>query len=252
MPIQSAGRKLTSAEGFALDRPLRASVYGHTRDVSQPETAIPPGTKINEPNISDGISFLSLLEADSFPACFFDPQYRGVLDKQKYGNEGNRQKERSNLPQMSSNDIHRFIKSIDRVLMPSGHLFFWTDKFHLCTGIDRWLSGTNLSIVDLVTWDKMRIGMGYRTRRSAEYLVILQKTPMRAKGVWLRHDIPDVWKEKPPQRNGHAKPVKLQSALIESVTNPGDIVLDPASGSYSVLAAALRCGRNFLGCDIRD
>ena len=50
----------------------------------------------------------------------------------------------------------------------------------------------------------------------------------------------------------HPKPVGLQAALIEAVTDPGDIVLDPAAGSYSVLAAAQRMGRRFLGCDIAD
>nr|WP_244912873.1 DNA methyltransferase [Helicobacter muridarum] len=33
----------------------------------------------------------------------------------------------------------------------------------------------------------------------------------------------------------HSKPKGLQKALIESCTNEGDLVLDPASGSFSVL-----------------
>ena len=49
------------------------------------------------------------------------------------------------------------------------------DKFHLCEGIKNWIAGTNLHIVDLITWNKETFGMGYRTRRTAEYLLILQK-----------------------------------------------------------------------------
>ena len=51
----------------------------------------------------------------------------------------------------------------------------------------------------------------------------------------------DVWIE-PLARLGavHPKPVGLQSALIEAVTDPGDVVLDPAAGSYSTLTAAQR------------
>jgi site-specific DNA-methyltransferase (adenine-specific) len=64
--------------------------------------------------------------------CIFDPQYRGVLDKQKYGNEGSRQKGRAALSQMNESDIRTFILEIDRALMPSGHLLLWIDKFHLC------------------------------------------------------------------------------------------------------------------------
>ena len=50
--------------------------------------------------------------------------------------------------------------------------------------------------------------------------------------------------------NVHPKPVNLQARLIEAVTVPGDVVLDPAAGSYSVMTAAHQVGRQFLGCDI--
>ncbi len=42
--------------------------------------------------------------------------------------------------------------------------------------------------------------MGYRTRRRAEYCIILQKQPRRAKGVWKTHNIPDVIQERASQR----------------------------------------------------
>jgi site-specific DNA-methyltransferase (adenine-specific) len=205
---------------------------------------------LDQRNSADGLDLLAALEPDSYPLCFFDPQYRGVLDRQKYGNEGSRQKVRSTLPQMSQEQILSFIQAIDRALMPSGHLLLWVDKFHLCTGVTAWLDGTALSTVDLVVWNKQRMGMGYRTRRVSEYCLVLQKSPLRAKGVWLVHDIRDVWDEKAGSKFAHAKPVGLQARLIEALTNPGDIVLDPAAGGYSVLDACTRTERHFLGCDI--
>jgi site-specific DNA-methyltransferase (adenine-specific) len=173
-----------------------------------------------------------------------------VLDRQKYGNEGKRQKERAERVQMSEALIGEFIREIDRVLIESGHLLLWMDKYHLCTGVAAWLDGTRLETVDLIVWNKMRIGMGYRTRRTSEYCLVLQKKPLRAKGVWKAHDIPDVWNEKLPHRGGHAKPVGLQTRLIDCLTNPGDVVIDPAAGTYSVLNACAAAGRNFLGCDL--
>jgi len=145
----------------------------------------------------DGLKFLSLLPENSFPVAFLDPQYRGVLDKLNYGNEGkNRGKRRSSLPQMGDSIITRFIAGIDRALIPSGHLFLWMDKFHLCQGFEDWIVGTGLNVVDLVVWNKKKMGMGYRTRRVAEYLIVLQKLPCRAKGVWKIHNITDVVDEK--------------------------------------------------------
>ncbi|WP_342352669.1 hypothetical protein [Helicobacter muridarum] len=46
-----------------------------------------------------GLTLMQSLESQSVDLCFFDPQYRGVLDKMKYGNEGERQKGRAALHQ---------------------------------------------------------------------------------------------------------------------------------------------------------
>jgi site-specific DNA-methyltransferase (adenine-specific) len=226
------------------------TVFGNGRDVVQPAVFVPEGLELDAQNRRDGLLLLRELRPDSFPLCFFDPQYRGILDHQRYGNEGERQRARSEMRQMSEAEIKQFLHRIDRVLMPTGHLLFWTDKFHLCTGVGPWLDGTNLDIVDLIVWNKMRIGMGYRSRRISEYLVIMQKAPRRAKGVWALHNIPDVWDEKVTGSVPHAKPIGLQGRLIEATTNTWDVVLDPAAGSYSVLKACQRLNRRFLGCDI--
>ena len=232
------------------------TVFAATRapGACQPAAAEWP-LPLNRRNRCDGLKLLAMLQDATAPLCIFDPQYRGILDKMQYGNEGeSRGRRRSELPQMDEDTIARFIAGIARVLIPSGHLFLWVDKFHLCSGVRHWTERPGLEIVDLVTWNKGRMGMGYRTRRYSEYLLILQKRPKRAKGVWQRHDIPDVWTETAASGQGsvHPKPVKLQAALIEAVTDPGDVVLDPAAGSYSALAAAQQAGRRFLGCDIAE
>ena len=228
----------------------RRNVYSHERHLIQPELDLPASFQTNCRNRADGKAFLESLSANAFPLCIFDPQYRGVLDRQKYGNEGERQKDRAARVQMSEEVIKSFIAEIDRVLIGSGHLLLWMDKYHLCTGVGAWLEGTELQTVDLIVWNKMRIGMGYRTRRTSEYCLVLQKKPLRAKGVWKAHDIPDVWNEKLPSRGGHAKPVGLQSRLVECLTNPGDVVIDPAAGTFTVLEACRATKRTFLGCDL--
>ena len=166
-----------------------------------------------------GLSLLSEVEDKSIALAFFDPQYRGVLDKMKYGNEGERQKGRSELHQMSEEMICDFISEIHRVLKSSAYLMLWIDKFHLCEGIQGWLEGTTLQTVDLITWDKCRMGMGYRTRRQSEYLLVLQKKPIKAKGTWNLHNI-------------------------------RDIVLDPAAGSFGVFECCKETNRNFLGTNL--
>ena len=209
--------------------------------------------KCNYKNKSDGLVLLNDVLSHSIKTCFFDPQYRGVLEKLHYGNEGKgRGKARSALQQMGEFLIMDFIREIERVLVPSGYLFLWVDKFHLCQWQGTWLRNTELQIVDLITWEKERIGMGYRTRRKSEYLIVIQKQPIRAKGTWCIHNIPDVWYEKIFEKNHpHSKPVGLQSVLIQATTNESDFVLDPAAGGYSVLQACIQTKRNFIGGDIQ-
>ena len=207
--------------------------------------------KINHKNKIDGLLLLKNLDDNSIKCVFFDPQYRGVLDKLSYGNEGvGRGKERSSLTQMSENIILQFICEINRCLTPSGYMFLWVDKFHLVEGVKPWFLNTNLRCVDMIVWDKTKIGMGYRTRRKSEYLIVVQKLPLKAKYTWNNHSIPDVWSEKAIKNHPHSKPINLQSELIKSVTESGDIVVDPAAGGYSVFDACKLTNRNFLGGDI--
>jgi site-specific DNA-methyltransferase (adenine-specific) len=211
---------------------------------------IPSGFQVDGPNVRDGRELLSSLRDRSVSCVVFDPQYRGVLDRLAYGNEGaSRGRGRAMLPQMDDATIREFLGQIARVLVPTGHLFLWVDKFHLCEGVGPWVP-KGLRLVDMVVWDKGRLGMGYRTRRQCEYLLIVQKEPTRAKGVWGARDIPDLWREAPDPVHPHRKPVALQARLIEAATDPGDLVVDPAAGSYSVLEACRRVGRRFLGCDL--
>lgn len=56
-----------------------------------------------------------------------------------------------------------------------------------------------------------------------------------------------------PGENGRhptQKPVNLMQALIELVTQPGQIVMDPFCGSGSTLIAARNCDRRYIGIEI--
>ena len=203
-------------------------------------------------NKADGLELLRGIPDSYCKMIIFDPQYREVLDQLKYGNEGDRQKGRFILPQMSDLVITDFGREIARILVPSGYCALWADKMILCQGIAPRFFNGQLQIVDLITWDKQTFGMGYRSRRRAEHLIVLQNPPIKARATWRSMpSIPDVWPEKITNKiHVHQKPFDLQKAIIEVTTDPGDVVIDPVAGSFSVMTCAHACGRRFLGGDI--
>jgi site-specific DNA-methyltransferase (adenine-specific) len=205
----------------------------------------------NSAQRGDALALLQSLSDSCTRLGFFDPQHRENLDKLKYGNEGERQRERCNLPQMSSEYIDACCRDFARVLMPSGYLMLWQNAFQTCQGLHLRLADV-LQCVDLIAWDNQRLGMGYRARRRGDYLVALQKPPIKARATWRTSPtIPDRWFEKVDRKlHPHIKPIGLISALIEAITTPGDLVVDPAAGSFVVMHGARQLGRDFIGCDL--
>ncbi len=202
----------------------------------------------------DCLLFLKNIPAKSARVVIADFQYRGILDKMDYGNEKTgKQKDRAALPQMAEEYIVDCINQAGIILKPSGYLFLWVDKLHLLN-LNRLVGALkcDLEIVSLITWDKGRIGMGYRARCQSEYLVVLQRPPVLAKKTWTRKNIPDVWKEKLTKNkiHPHQKPEGLIDAILEATCLKGELVIDPCAGSFKVSDICAVRGLDFIGNDI--
>jgi site-specific DNA-methyltransferase (adenine-specific) len=195
----------------------------------------------------------SRLPEGETPFVHFDPEYRSNLDKLKYGNEGARQRGRCSLPQMSDEYIIDCYREAFRV--PSGHLAVWSDAFRAFGGYQEPIEDV-FERVEGISWDSGLSRNGWRTRRRGGYLINFQKPPKRAKGIWKRKPvIDDHWTERIPlpkskSLHPHRKPIGLIRALIEATTDPGDVVIDPAAGSFVVMRVALELGREFIGVDL--
>lgn len=209
--------------------------------------------KRNERQQMDAVELLSRIPDRIAKLVIFDPQYRTGLDQLEFGNEGARQVGRAKLPQMRDDTIAFAVEEAERILRPSGHLALWLDKFSIGTGqqLKYLRRARHLQIVDLLAWNKLRIGMGRRFRCCTEYLVIAQKMPIRAKDIWTDHRINDSWPESSDRRiHAHAKPHVLTERLIRAVTDKSDLVVDPCAGGYGVLTACQLTGREFIGGDL--
>jgi site-specific DNA-methyltransferase (adenine-specific) len=127
----------------------------------------------------DALDLLTSLPDACAALVFFDPQHRGVLDKLKFGNEGARQRERCALPAMGEDYIDACLREIARVLEPSGYCMLWLDTYGLCEAHHKRVADC-LKCVDHIAWDNLRMGMGKRSRRRGDNLLMLQKPPITA------------------------------------------------------------------------
>lgn len=108
-------------------------------------------------------------------------------------------------------------------------------------------------VKNVIIWSKGDGGMGdlrYALATDYEMVTICHKGKCKIRGkrcgsIW---QIPKV----NPNRMLHPtqKPVELMTALIEKYTDVGDVIFDGYAGSGTVAVAAIKTGRNFLGCEI--
>lgn len=200
----------------------------------------------------DGLVLLKRIPDASIPYVIFDPQYDHLLQHMKYGNtiENGRQKGRRMLPPQNAMDLWLFGQEIVRILKPSGHVSLWMDTHILCeTDPLEIFDREVMNRVDLIVWDKQKMGMGARSRHQCEFLMTFQKNPKRAKDCWNSHMIRDVTSEAVTKTHPHSKPVGLQAQLIEALVPKGGVVVDPTAGGFSTMIAAHKVGRRFLGCE---
>ena len=210
---------------------------------------LPPDLALDCRLQSDGVEFLRRLPAASFPLVFFDPQYRGVLDHQKYGNEGARQRgapsfvrcgrTRSPLPEGD-----RPGSAAQRSPAAVGGQVPFVYRCAALAGRHRLGSGRSDRLEQAAHGHGLPDAPDQRIPAG-----IAQDSQAGQRSLdGARH--PDVW----PERLSGTHPTPNRSACRPHwsvpVTSPGDIVVDPAAGSFSVLEACRSSGRRFLGCDI--
>ena len=71
---------------------------------------------------------------------------------------------------MTADYIDQCCREGARVLAPGAYLLCWSDTFHLCEG-DHLRIADVLKCVDMIAWDSLRPGNGYRSRRNSSEAV---------------------------------------------------------------------------------
>lgn len=207
----------------------------------------------------DAIAFLEKLPSNSVDIIATDPAYSGMNNKLqlgrgrivgKYSEKGKENGKWFGEFEDSEENYHRFLTECKRVLKDStGHIYLMFDSFSLLSlgGLVR----DHFDVKNLITWDKVNIGMGHYFRRRHEY--ILFGTNGNTRKIRNRK-FPDVWRFKRIHNAPYPtqKPVEVFQAMIHASAEGGFVVCDPFLGSGSSAIAAIRNNCRFVGCDISD
>jgi site-specific DNA-methyltransferase (adenine-specific) len=206
---------------------------------------------------NDCLTFLNSLSDASVDVIVTDPAYSGMNNWLKLGNgrivgqyseKGTQNGKWFREFQDNEANYGRFLGECQRVLNPdTGHIYIMFDSYSLLSLGP--LVRDYFAVKNLITWDKINIGMGHYFRRRHEYIIFATNGNNRK----LRHQgFPDIWRFKRLHRAPYAtqKPVELFQAMIYASTEPGFIVCDPFMGSGSSAIAALKNDCHYLGCDI--
>lgn len=248
---------------MALHESVINADFASSRTVQSGQKTVPrlnaTGASIKNATIfqQDVIQFLSGLPSESVDLIVTDPAYSGMNQHLKLGkgrivgqysekgSQGRWFDEFHDTPE----NYRLFLEQCERVLKPDRHLFIMFDSYSMLTlGA---MVREHFNVKNVITWDKVNIGMGHYFRRQTEFILFACK----GKRPVSRRDIPDIWKIKRLHRSPYPtqKPVELFEAMIASSKTSEDkkfVVCDPFAGSGSAAIAALKQGVSFIGCDI--
>jgi len=147
----------------------------------------------------------------------------------------------------SSCQMSIVFEQLERICKSSSRLFFFCDdKFYpilFIMSYEQWY-------LQLLVWDKGRIGFGTDFRKQFEMILYLrgEDAPLLER----KNNKSDVLKCTPVPSGERLveaqKPENLILDLLDGI--PGDLIFDPFVGSGTTAVAALKLGRHFYGCDI--
>ena len=206
----------------------------------------------------DALHFLSTQEDNSIDLIITDPAYSGMNNHLKLGKgrivgDYKNSKNEKWFTEFTDSveNYSLFLEQCKRVLKDDSHIFIMFDSYSLITlaGVFREI----FNLKNIITWDKVNIGMGHYFRRRSEFILFGCKgkkpvTSRRIPDIW---EIPRIHKSQYPTE----KPVKLFEAMIKSSKLDDEKkfkICDPFFGSGSSIIASLSNNCSFIGCDISE
>jgi len=204
----------------------------------------------------DCIKFLKSIPDGTIDIVVTDPAYSGMNQRMQFGRGrivGNyKEKEKWFEEFHDTEENYRiFLSECKRTMKEGSHIYIMFDSFSLLSLAP--LVREYFDVKNIITWDKINMGMGHNFRRRHEFIIFATngKKKLNSRGL------PDVWRFKRINRAKYPtqKPVEVFEAMLAgSINGEGEktVVCDPFFGSGSSAIAAIKKNCVFLGSDISD
>jgi site-specific DNA-methyltransferase (adenine-specific) len=198
----------------------------------------------------DAIEWLQTLPSASVNLIVTDPPYESLEKHRAVGTTT-----RLKHSKASSNDWFKIFPNerfetlfgeFYRVLKKNSHFYLFCDPETMFAAKPI-AERVGFKFWKPIIWDKKRIGMGYHYRARYENILFFEKGKRKLNDLGISDiiEVPRVFNGYPTE-----KPVKVSEILVQQSSMPGELVIDPFSGSGSVGVAAIGLGRSFQGNDI--
>lgn len=200
----------------------------------------------------DAVAWLRTLPDDSVDSVITDPAYESLEKHRAIGTTT-----RLKHSKASSNDWFEIFRNerfpelfaeIFRVLKRDRHFYLFCDPETMFVAKPL-AEEAGFKFWKPIVWDKCKIGMGYHYRSRYELILFFEKGKRKLADLGVADiiTVPRVHKGYPAE-----KPPEVSEVLVRQSTEPGEVVIDPFTGSGSVGVAAVRNGRCFWGNDLCD
>lgn len=144
--------------------------------------------------------------------------------------------------------LHQIMQLCARAVMPDGVVIIFGD-FKLLPDVEYICSVTGLREQAHLVWCRSRPGGGGLFRGACDPVLIASRTPPdRVDKAAVRNWV--VADYEVPRAHPYSKPPEVIEYVLRRVGRPGDLVLDPFSGSGSTRIACEKLGLEFRGADI--
>lgn len=206
----------------------------------------------------DSLKLLPQIPKESIPFVITDPPFNCLTNwGVKEGSVGKRLTHDGWFANdcLSDEDFKVFISTAfsqiyDVLVSGGGSLIFCDYKIYPL--FYNTLQEAGFNIKNVLIWDKIHFGLGQNWRYVYEMIIFATKGDNY--NFYSKKDQSNILREQRLINTIHPteKPVNLLKKLVSSVSQEGDVILDPFAGSGSTLVAADELQRKWLGIELSE